>query len=86
MVAVKLVAFSVKSAHPQTSMSVRTELKITYDQNMHPIGAICNGCREMMPTPPADLKDSGDIIMWFSRNVEHRKDRHASDIIGLHSS
>jgi len=58
----------------------RTELKIEYDAHMKPIRAICNGCGEKMPLPPADLQKAADIIIWFSNKyLEHRRLKHSND-------
>jgi hypothetical protein len=58
----------------------RTELNVEYDSEMRPISATCTRCREKMPTPPADLIDPADIIVWLSEKyVEHRKLKHAQD-------
>ena len=60
--------------------SERTELKFSYDDNMHPIGATCGACGEKMPKPDPDLKDSADIIVWFSEKyIEHRRLKHTLD-------
>jgi len=58
----------------------RTELKIDYGERMKPISAICTACGEKMLTPPADLENSADIIVWFSEKyVEHRRLKHSQD-------
>ena len=57
-----------------------SELKIEYDEAMKPISATCTGCGERMPLPPADLQNSADIIVWFSKEyIEHRKLKHSQD-------
>jgi|KBSMisStandDraft_5_1062788.scaffolds.fasta_scaffold29187_5 hypothetical protein len=58
----------------------RTELNVEYDGEMRPISATCTGCREKMPTPPADLIDPADIIVWLSNQyIEHRRLKHSKD-------
>lgn len=60
-------------------MTDQAELTIVYDQEMKPISAMCTGCREHMPTPPAHMANSADIIVWLSeRYLEHRKLKHAT--------
>jgi len=55
----------------------RTELKISYDKAMKPISATCTVCGERMPSPPAELQNSADIIMWLSEKyIEHQKLKH----------
>lgn len=59
--------------------SVRTELRVEYDKEMHPVSATCTSCGEKMPKPPDHLKDSADIIMWLSqRYLEHKEWKHRS--------
>ena len=54
-------------------MTDQAELTIVYDQEMKPISAMCTGCREHMPTPPAHMANSADIFVWLSeRYLEHR--------------
>lgn len=53
------------------------ELKFTYDDKMHPIAATCGACGEHMLKPDLALKDSADIIMWFSEKyIQHKKEKH----------
>ena len=59
---------------------MRTELHFDYDDRMHPIGATCSACGEWMPRPDPRLKDSAEIILWFSEKyIEHRKLKHSQD-------
>lgn len=59
---------------------MRTELRFVYDESMHPIGATCSACGEKMPKPDPALKNSAEIIMWFSRQyVEHKEEKHSQD-------
>jgi hypothetical protein len=61
-------------------MSTRTELRISYDEKMHPISATCGGCEEKMPTPPAEMQNSADVISWFAgKYIEHRRLKHSKD-------
>jgi len=57
-----------------------TELKINYDAEMNPASASCTACGEKMPLPPVDLKNSADVIVWFSgKYIEHRSLKHSHD-------
>ena len=61
-------------------MQMKSELKFTYDEDMHPIGAACTACGEQMPKPDPALKDSADIIGWFSgKYIEHRQHKHSEE-------
>ena len=58
----------------------RTELKIEYDAEMKPISAMCAVCREQMPTPPEDLKDTAEIIIWLSLvYLQNQMQKHSNE-------
>ena len=57
-----------------------SELKIEYIEDMKPVSATCGGCGENMPTPPAEVVNSADIIMWLSKQyVDHCRQKHSQD-------
>ena len=63
------------------------ELAIRYDHNLHPVAAYCSSCGLKMPTPPSDLHDSADIILWFSDHfIEHRKEKHPAPPYGTRNA
>ncbi|WP_162601615.1 hypothetical protein [Occallatibacter savannae] len=56
------------------------ELKLKYDPEMKPVSAWCSLCGEKMPDVPANLRDSGEIIMWMSMEfIEHRTLKHSNE-------
>lgn len=58
-------------------MTVKPELTFTYDAEMRPISAKCSACREQMPTPPANLHSTVDLIAWLSASfLEHKRLKH----------
>jgi hypothetical protein len=59
------------------------ELTIRYDHRLQPESAECCSCGQQMPQPPSNLKDSSDIILWFSTHFEnHRKQKHPATPYG----
>jgi hypothetical protein len=59
------------------NMALRTELAISYDEDMFPVSAACTYCGERMPKPVAGLRSRADIILWFAaRFLEHKRLRH----------
>ena len=59
------------------------ELTIRYDHDLRPVSAECSSCGQQMATPPSDLHDSADIILWLSNHfVEHRKQKHPATPYG----
>lgn len=59
------------------TMVPRTELAISYDDDMFPVSAACTHCGEKMPKPDAGLEFPADIILWFSvRFLEHKRLKH----------
>jgi len=58
-------------------MALRTELAISYDDDLLPVSAACTHCGEKMPKPVAGLDFPADIILWFSaRFLEHKRLKH----------
>ena len=41
------------------------ELAIRYDNNLRPTSAQCSTCGQHMPTPPSEVRDTADVLMWF---------------------
>jgi len=58
-------------------MAPRTELAISYDDDMLPVSARCTHCGERMPKPVEGLEFPADIVLWFSvRFLEHKRRKH----------
>jgi hypothetical protein len=58
-------------------MALRTELAISYDDDLFPVSAACTYCGEQMQKPAKVVKNAAEIILWFSvRFLEHKKLKH----------
>ena len=59
------------------------ELAIRYDNNLRPTSAQCSTCGQHMPAPPSEVRDTADVLMWFSDQfVEHRTQKHPTPPYG----
>jgi len=56
---------------------MRTELSFTYDATMRPISALCSLCGQPIPSPPSNLSNVADIVMYMSLGfLEHKRLNH----------
>ena len=57
-------------------MAFRTELAISYDEDMFPVSAKCTHCGEEMPLPGVG-QSAADIILSFSvQFLMHKRQKH----------
>jgi hypothetical protein len=58
-------------------MSPRTELEFHYNEKSFPIAATCAMCGEKMPKSTVEIKNAGDMVVWYAGQFRiHKGEKH----------